>query len=127
MNTILPGSTMTSVKLPYVNSISNPPLLISTTSNSSGQKHESSLRKPRRKVGKTVNQLGFSNQNQHNLEDDWENPRKISNTSQKTQTEATIRKDRRTSRDIFRKFFPQKLQSTIHFLQKQIRETKTQF
>ena len=32
----------------------NPPLLISMTSNSSGQKQENSLKKPRRKVGKTM-------------------------------------------------------------------------
>ena len=41
------------IRVPYVNSISNPLALIST-SNSPGQKHENSLRKPKRKVGKTM-------------------------------------------------------------------------
>ena len=42
------------VRLPYVNSISNPLLLISMITNSSEQKHENLLMKPRRKVGKIM-------------------------------------------------------------------------
>ena len=86
------------VRLPHVNTISNPPLLISTTSNSSGGKYENSLRKPRRKVGKTVSQLGSSTK----TNTIWGTIRKISGRPQpttlkhltkKNKTEATTRKD----------------------------------
>ena len=42
------------LRLPYVNSISNPPLLSQRLLTPQGKKHENSLRKARRKVGKTM-------------------------------------------------------------------------
>ena len=105
----------TYIRLPYVNLISNPPLLISMTSNSSGPKHENSLRKPRRKVGKTMS----TNTKTNTI---WRIIRKISRKPQPTTLKHLTKKTNRsnykkrysrcTSWNIFRKFFSQKLQYT---------------
>ena len=98
------GSMMTAanlfayIRLPYVNSISYPPSLISTTSNSSGQERKNLFRKPRRKVNKTM-PTNWSSLPKLTQSGGWfgkslENPNQpLSNTSQKKQTEATTRKD----------------------------------
>ena len=120
------------VRLPYVNSVNNTSPLISMTSNSSGQEYENSLRKPKRKVGKTISTnwapIPKPTQSGGWLGKSSENPNQPpSNTSQKTDRSNYKKRHRSTSQDIFRKFFSQKLQSTIHFLQRQIRATKTWF